>query len=94
MLANGNSAGGAGTHSAFSGTINSSHRGVKGIGFVKTRQVGAEYLVDLGIQVGPRMGVEKAERLAADLRRDLMQRSERFSAVQVFVAPLEPAQGR
>ncbi len=68
--------------------------GVVGVDFVKTRQTGSDYWVDLGILVGENLNVARADRIAAEVRNELMRRSERFRHVEVFVAPSRGKAGK
>lgn len=61
--------------------------GVAGVSFVKTRQTGHSYWVDLGIMVAPNLNVVNSDTVASEVRNELMRRSERFHNVEVFVAP-------
>ena len=62
-------------------------KGVAGVDFVKTRQTGSNYWVDLGILVPRDLEVARSDDIASEVRNELMRRSERFHNVQVFVAP-------
>ncbi len=61
--------------------------GVVGVEFVKTRQTGSDYWVDLGILVRDNLDVACSDKIAATVRNELMRRSERFRQVEVYVAP-------
>ena len=60
--------------------------GVAGVDFVKTRQVGTKYWVDLGIRVDGDINVCESEAIAGAVRSELMRRSEKIE-VEVFVSP-------
>jgi cation diffusion facilitator family transporter len=64
--------------------------GVAGIDFVKTRQIGTKYWVDLGIRVDERLNVCESDAIAGGVRAELMRRSEKLETVEVFVSP-QPA---
>ena len=68
------------------GVVEEQH-GSEGVDFVKTRQTGAKYGVDVGIRVDGKLNVCEAEAVAASLRGELMRRSEKADSVEVFVAP-------
>jgi cation diffusion facilitator family transporter len=68
------------------GVVEEQH-GIEGVDFVKTRQTGAKYWVDVGIRVDGKLNVCEAEAMAASLRGELMRRSEKIDSVEVFVAP-------
>ena len=59
---------------------------VCGIGFLKSRQTGSHYWVDLGIQVPGNLSVPQSDAVAATVRGELMSRSARFHSVEVFVS--------
>jgi cation diffusion facilitator family transporter len=61
--------------------------GVLGLDFVKTRQTGTKYWVDVGIRVDGKTNVCESEAIAAAVRTELMRRSEKLASVEVFVAP-------
>jgi divalent metal cation (Fe/Co/Zn/Cd) transporter len=61
--------------------------GVAGVNFVKTRQTGSKYWVDLGILVPKNLDVGRSDHIASEIRNELMRRSERFQHVEVYVAP-------
>jgi cation diffusion facilitator family transporter len=61
--------------------------GVVGVDFLKTRQTGTDYWVDLGILVHENLNVAHSDRIAAAVRNELMRRSERFRQVEVYVSP-------
>ncbi len=64
-----------------------SQKGVTGVDFVKTRQTGRDYWVDLGILVPEGLNVARSDNIASAVRNELMRRSERFQHVEVYVAP-------
>jgi cation diffusion facilitator family transporter len=68
------------------GVVEEQH-GIEGVDFVKTRQTGAKYWLDVGIRVDGKLNVCEAEAMAASLRGELMRRSEKIDSVEVFVAP-------
>jgi cation diffusion facilitator family transporter len=68
------------------GVVEEQH-GIEGVDFVKTRQTGAKYWLDVGIRVDGKLNVCEAEAVAASLRGELMRRSEKADSVEVFVAP-------
>jgi cation diffusion facilitator family transporter len=61
-------------------------KGVLAVDFIKTRQTGTRFWIDLGIQVDPQLGVTESESIAATVRKELLCRSERLDNVEVFVA--------
>lgn len=68
--------------------------GVAGVDFIKTRQTGANYWVDLGILVPNDLDVTRSDNIASGVRTELMRRSERFHNVEVFVAPAPDPSGK
>jgi len=68
--------------------------GVDGVNFVKTRQTGSDYWVDLGILVRENLDVAHADQIASAVRNELMRRSERFRQVEVYVAPSRGKAGK
>lgn len=60
--------------------------GVVGVDYVRTRQVGTRYWVDLGIRVGADLDVQKGNAIGETVRSELLSRSNKFERVQVFVA--------
>jgi len=67
---------------------------VAGVDFVRTRQTGSNYWVDLGILVPRDLEVARSDNIASQVRNELMRRSERFHNVEVFVAPGPDRQGK
>ena len=61
--------------------------GVVGVDFVKTRQTGSDYWVDLGILVDENLDVAHSDKIASAVRNELMRRSERLGQVEIYVAP-------
>jgi cation diffusion facilitator family transporter len=61
--------------------------GVAGVDFIKTRQTGSDYWVDLGILVRENLDVARSDKIASAVRHELMRRSDRFRQVEVYVAP-------
>ncbi len=64
---------------------------VTGIDFVRSRQLGSDYWVDIGVFVPPTADVASSDRVAASVRSALMRSSEMYQNVEVFVAA-EPNQ--
>jgi cation diffusion facilitator family transporter len=62
-------------------------KGVTGVEYIKTRQTGRDYWVDLGILVREDLTVARSDHIASEVRNELMRRSERFHDVEVYVAP-------
>lgn len=72
--------------------ISRSHDGVEDVAFVRTRQTGARYWVDLGLRVAGGLDVASADAIGDTVRADLQRRPD-YHHVQVFVLPDgEPAQ--
>jgi len=69
-------------------------KGVAGVDFVKTRQIGSNYWVDLGILVPGDLDVVRSDNIAWEVRNELMRRSERLHNVEVFVAPAPDRPGK
>jgi cation diffusion facilitator family transporter len=69
-------------------------KGVTGVDFVKTRQTGRDYWVDLGILVPEGLNVARSDSIASAVRNELMRRSERFQHVEVYVAPAHRRAGK
>ncbi len=69
-------------------------KGVAGVDFIKTRQTGNNYWVDLGILVPGDLDVVRSDNIAWEVRNELMRRSERLHNVEVFVAPAPDQPGR
>jgi len=67
------------------------HEGVAAVDFVRTRQTGPQYWVDIGIQVAGHLGVAQCDAIAAEVRKDLMQRCDQFQHVEIFVTPARVA---
>ncbi len=68
--------------------------GVAAVDFIKTRQIGSDYWVDLGILVGEKLDVTRSDKIASAVRNELMRRSERFQHVEVYVAPVSGKTGK
>jgi len=68
--------------------------GVIGVDFIKTRQTGSDYWVDLGILVREDLDVAGSDKIASAVRNELMRRSEKFRNVEVYVAPARRKAGR
>jgi cation diffusion facilitator family transporter len=64
--------------------------GVESVEFVKTRQTGSNYWVDIGIRVDGDCNVCESEVIAATVRAEIMRRSEKIDSVEVFIAPWVP----
>ena len=72
--------------------IAKTQKGVEAVDYIKTRQTGAKYWVDVGIQVNGRLSVCESEAIAAAVRVELMRRSMKFDSVGVFMSPrVQPA---
>ena len=72
--------------------IAKTQKGVEGVDYVKTRQTGVKYWVDVGIQVNGHLNVCESEAIAAAVRVELMRRSMKFDSVGVFMsARVQPA---
>jgi cation diffusion facilitator family transporter len=69
-------------------------KGVTGVDFVKTRQTGRNYWVDLGILVPGNLNVARSDNIASNVRNELMRRSERLHNVEVYVAPAPHRAGK
>ncbi|MBI5538297.1 MAG: cation transporter [Deltaproteobacteria bacterium] len=63
------------------------HKGVEAVDYVRTRQTGPQYWVDIGIRVSGDLGIARSDAIAASIRTDLMRRCDQFQHVEVFVAP-------
>ncbi|MCP4678537.1 MAG: cation transporter [Deltaproteobacteria bacterium] len=70
------------------------NRDVADVEFVKTRQTGTKYWVDLGIRVSRDLLVTRADEIASEIRTEMMRRSERFHSVEVFVSPAPNLPGK
>jgi cation diffusion facilitator family transporter len=70
-----------------------SHRGVIAIDFVRTRQTGPQYWIDLGVRLAKELDVSSADALCAGIRTDLMLRCEEFQWVELFVTPWDDDRG-
>lgn len=68
--------------------------GVRGVDFVKTRQTGSDYWVDLGILVREDLDVARSDKIASAVRNELMRHSEKFQNVEVYVAPARRKAGK
>ncbi|MFC1596776.1 cation diffusion facilitator family transporter [Planctomycetota bacterium] len=68
--------------------------GVKEVDFIKTRQTGNDYWVDLGILVREDLDVARSDKIASAVRNELMRRSEKFQSVEVYVAPASRKTGK
>jgi cation diffusion facilitator family transporter len=62
-------------------------KGVEGVDFIKTRQTGSDYWVDLGILVREDLDVAGSDKIASAVRNELIRRSEKLQNVEVYVAP-------
>jgi cation diffusion facilitator family transporter len=60
--------------------------GVTAVRFVRTRQTGVKYWIDLGISVARDLAVEKADRIAAELRQIVLD-APYCHYVEVYVLP-------
>jgi cation diffusion facilitator family transporter len=69
-------------------------KGVAGVDFVKTRQTGSDYWVDLGILVPEGLNVARSDNVASAVRNELMRRSEKLRHVEVYVAPAHRRAGK
>jgi cation diffusion facilitator family transporter len=61
------------------------HEGVAAVDFVRTRQTGPKFWVDLGIRVNAAFSVAQSDEIASTLRNKLMRRWDSFQNVVVFV---------
>lgn len=61
------------------------HEGVAAVDFVKTRQTGPKFWVDLGVRVSASLSVSQSDEIASSLRNKLMRRWDNFQNVVVFV---------
>lgn len=66
------------------------HAGVTSVDYLRSRQTGSQYWVDVAIRVDPQIGVAQAEKIAGGVRTDLMRRCDDFQHVEVFVVPTDP----
>jgi cation diffusion facilitator family transporter len=71
-------------------TVAAAHPDVTGVEFVKTRQTGTRFWVDVGIRVRDELRVGDCDDVATAVRRELMGRSERLENVAVFVSRSRP----
>jgi len=65
--------------------VAAAQNGVVGVEYVKTRQVGTRYWVDVGITVASALDVETANTVAATVRGELLSRSQRMEELAVFI---------
>jgi cation diffusion facilitator family transporter len=63
------------------------HDGVVAVNYVRTRQTGPQYWVDVGIQVASDVEVGRSDGIAAAIRTELMRRCDQFQNVEVFITP-------
>lgn len=56
------------------------------VAYVRTRQTGARFWIDIGVHVPPELGVSEADVVAAEIRQDLLRRPN-YHHVEVFVLP-------
>jgi cation diffusion facilitator family transporter len=62
-------------------------RGISDVTFVRSRPIGTNYWLDIGVQVDAECPVDRAEAIAAEVRAELMRRSQHFHTVEVFLEP-------
>jgi len=67
--------------------------GVKHVHTLRSRWMGHQALLDLHIQVGPRLSVSEGHRIAEEVRLSLLDHSARLSDVMVHVDPEEDTDG-
>jgi len=65
------------------------HDRVQGVTFLRTRQTGSRYWVDLGVALAPDLPVNEVDRVTVSLREELMS-SPQCHYAQVFVVPASP----
>jgi cation diffusion facilitator family transporter len=61
--------------------------GVDDVTFVRSRPIGTNYWLDIGVEVAPDLDVTRAESIASRVRGELMRRSQKFHTVEVFLEP-------
>jgi cation diffusion facilitator family transporter len=64
-------------------------KGVRGVPTVRTRRMGSRYLVDLDISTDSDIVVEEADRVAAQIKRQIVERIREAAEVRVFISPTE-----
>jgi cation diffusion facilitator family transporter len=69
------------------------HQGVLAIDYVRTRQTGPQYWVDVGVRLSKQLDVAQSDAIASAIRGDLMRRCEQFQHVEVFVVPWDDRHG-
>jgi cation diffusion facilitator family transporter len=62
-------------------------RNISDVTFVRSRSMGTQYWLDIGVRVPQGLPVAAADGIADEVRAVLMQRSRHFHTVEVFVAP-------
>ncbi len=67
--------------------------GVEDVDFIKSRQTGGDYWVDLGIVVHRDIHVAHSDRIASRVRNELMRRSEKLHNVEIYVASAPEKEG-
>jgi cation diffusion facilitator family transporter len=63
------------------------HKGVLAIDFVRTRQTGSQFWIDVGVRLSRELNVAQADAITSEIREDLIRRCEQFQYVEVFVSP-------
>jgi cation diffusion facilitator family transporter len=63
------------------------HPDVLRVDYVRTRQTGPQYWVDIGLRVEKALGVDRCDALVTQVRSELMRRCDQFQAVEVFIVP-------
>lgn len=62
------------------------HEDVADVAYVRTRQTGARFWIDIGIHVPSELGVREADALVGSIRDELLRRPN-YHHVEVFVVP-------
>jgi len=64
-------------------------KGVRGVPTVRTRRMGSRYLADLDISTDPDLVVEEADRVAAQVKDQIVKKVKEADEVRVFISPTE-----
>jgi cation diffusion facilitator family transporter len=61
--------------------------GIDQVTFVRSRPMGTNFWLDVGVEVAADIPVERADAIATDVRAELMKRSKHVHTVEVFLEP-------
>ncbi|MFC1562678.1 cation diffusion facilitator family transporter [candidate division KSB1 bacterium] len=66
-------------------------KGVDGVNYIKTRQIGKQFWLDIEVQVSPKLSVKEGDEISKNVREELMRTSGRIKDVVVTLSCEKPA---